>query len=521
MRKGLLGSIAALAAGAGVAWGQSPLPFSAGDPPPPAAVAPSGNGIPGQAQVGGPLGLIGPKSPAPVIMPPLAFGRPGDPQGLGPVAGSGPPPGPMYPNPGPYSAPLFQPGPPPPGNGGGYGGAPHWWTTMDYLLFFAKSQPSSFPLLTTSAPSDQGQIGRASTLVLAGGQDISYNPISGFRVGFGFFGDCDRRWGFEALGTVFESKGNVTSVASASSIPTLARPFIDSSNIRLLTSQVVANPNFGIGRVVVGTTNQTYWVEGNGIINLYRSEPGCKLACSLDFLAGYRYLEVKEDLTINSSTILNQPSTTNPVFALGPFGVVTQVGTTTTPASVPFGGVTINPPATVVVHDSFKVTNRFNGGQVGLRGETRYGMFTFTATGKFAFGDMNERLEIAGASGFADLTRPLPNGLPNTGNAFGGLFANASNIGRYNHDEFTVIPEINLNFGINVTRGLTAFLGYNFLYINNLARPVSQLNPVVNQATVPFSPLYGNNSLPTVPRQIFAQDEFWMMGINFGLMMRY
>jgi len=515
MRKGLLGSIAALAAGAGAAWGQAP----AGDPPAPVAVAPSGVV---QAQASEPGGLFRPSQPAPVIMPPLGFGPAGDPQGLGPVGGFGPPPGPMYPNPGPYAAPTFQPGPPMPGNGGGYGQAPHWWTTMDYLVFFAKGQPANFPLLTTSAPSDQGLLGRPSTLVLAGGGDISCNPVSGFRVGAGFFGDADRRWGFETIATVLEHKANVTDLSSGTNIPTLARPFIDSTNVRLFNSQVIANTNFAQGRAVVGTTNQTWWIDATGVVNLYRSEPGTKCACSLDFLAGYRYLQVEETLDINTHSQLNQVGTLTPVFAVGPFGVLTQVGTTVTPIPVPFGGQTISTPATVVVQDSFHVVNRFNGGVVGLRGEVRYGMFTTTTTMKFAFGNMNERLEIAGASGYTDLSKPNPTtGGINTGSAFGGLYANASNIGRYNHDEFAFIPEININLGLNVTRGLTAYLGYNFMYINNIARPADQINPIVNTATVPFSPNYGSTTRPTVPRIIFDQDEFWMMGVNFGLMMRY
>jgi hypothetical protein len=200
------------------------------------------------------------------------------------------------------------------------------------------------------------------------------------------------------------------------------------------------------------------------------------------------------------------------------------VGSTSTPASVPFGGVTITPPATVLVQDSFKVTNRFNGGQIGLRTEVRYGMFTTNATAKLAIGDMNERLEIAGASGYVDLNHPIVNGgiaMPNVGTAYGGLLANASNIGRYSHDELSIIPEININVGLNITRGLTAYLGYNFLYINNVARPGDQINQVVNSATVPFNPLYGSLTTPSVPKQIFAQDEFWLMGVNFGLMMRY
>ena len=124
MRKGLLGSIAALAAGAGSAWGQTPPTPTAGDPPAPAAVAPA-EIIPVQGP-GSPGGLFAPSQPNPVIMPPLGFGPAGDPQGLGPVGGFGPPPGPMYPNPGPYGAPSFQPGPSMPGNGGNYGQAPHW-----------------------------------------------------------------------------------------------------------------------------------------------------------------------------------------------------------------------------------------------------------------------------------------------------------------------------------------------------------------------------------------------------------
>ncbi|HEY2910928.1 MAG TPA: BBP7 family outer membrane beta-barrel protein [Gemmataceae bacterium] len=519
MRKGILGSIAALAAGAGTAWGQSPGSASAGDPPAPAAVAPP-TVIPAQAQTSGPFGgLFAPASPAPVIMPPLASGPPGDPQGLGPIGGYGPPPGPMYPNPGPYSAPAFQPGPPP-GNGGSYGQAPHWWTSVDYLLFFAKGQPSNFPLLTTSAPVDQGLLGHSSTLPLAGGQNMSYNPISGFRAVFGFFGDADRRWGFEATGVLFESKGNVTSVSSSSSIPTLALPFIDSTNPHVFTSQLVANPNYGQGQAIIGTTNQTWWTDADGIVNIYRSEPGRKIAFSMDFLAGYKYLQVREDLTIDTHTTLNQMPTMSPVFALGPFGVVTQVGTTTTAAQVPFGGVMISPPATVLTRDSFLVTNRFNGGQVGLRGEVRCGMFTVNATGKLSIGDMNERLQITGASAFTDITRPV-GGLPNTGSAFGGVYANASNIGRYNHDEFAVIPEVNMNIGLNLTRSITAYLGYNFIYINNIARPGEQINPIINTATIPFNPAYGAAGQPNVVQNLFTQSNFWMMGVNFGMMMRY
>ena len=122
MRKGLLGSIAALAAGAGAAWGQPPVepggppvgfpggfPGRAGAPAPPLGGPPTFGGFPGHA-IHGNAGF----APAPVILPPGNFGPPNDPLGLGPVGGFGPPPGPQYPMPGPYGAQSYQPSPPMP-----------------------------------------------------------------------------------------------------------------------------------------------------------------------------------------------------------------------------------------------------------------------------------------------------------------------------------------------------------------------------------------------------------------------
>ena len=518
MRRGILGSIAAVAAGAGSAWGQPPAP--AGDPPAPAAVAPAGDVVPAQGPGGLPPGFAGfgrPAAPAPVIMPPLAVGPPGDPQGFGPAAGVGPPPGPQYPNPGPYTAPLYQPAPGgAPGGGSASGSAPHFWMTTEYLLLFSRSQPSRFPLLTTSAPNDNGLLGRASTLVLAGGEDLSYNPISGMRITAGFFGDANRRYGFEATGFVTEQRSDITDIVSSpSGIPTLARPFIDSQNPRGTTSLVVANTGFASGRVVVDTSSQVFSIEANGVVNLYRSEPGCRTSWSLDFLAGYRFFQLDEDLSINSATNLNIAATTTPTFAIGPGGIITQTGVSVTPGSVRAAGLVVATPGTITVTDDYRVVNRFNGGQVGLRGEVRHGMFTFGAIGKFAVGHMNQRLEINGLTTINDTTRAQ------TGSAFGGVFANASNIGRYNHDEISVIPEVNLNVGLNVSRGLTAFLGYNFLYATNVARPGSQINPTVNTATVPFSPNFGAGNRTGVPQTLFQQDEYYLMGVNFGMMLRY
>ena len=512
MRKGMLGSIAALAAGAGTAWAQAPMPAPpAGGPPVVKTVgAQEPFGVPGTG------GLDGPGGPSPVIMPPLGVGPQGDPHGIGPVGGFGPPPGPMYPTPGPYAQPLWQPGGP-----GGAGqdvpgiGAPRFWMRSEFLLWVPKAMPSAYPLLTTSAPSDAGLLGRPSTLVLAGGEEFSYDMSPGARFTFGFFGDADRRFGFETTGFFMSQRHNEsTFVTSPTGIPVLARPFIDSLG-RPVSSLVVGTPNFASGAATVDASTLSYSVEASGVWNLFRSAPGNPVQMSLDFLMGYRYFELREELRVESQSTLNVPDTITPLFVVGPNGTLTQVGTQITQVPTLFGGTQIFNPSTVTVVDSIRATNRFNGGQVGIRGEVRYGMFTFAGTGKLGLGHMHQTLQFDGNSGYTNAASGR------AGGAFGGLLVNASNIGKYNNDEFAVMPEFIGNLGINVTKSVNVYLGYNFLYTNKVVRPGAQVNPVVNTAQVPFSTNYGALGRPNVSRVLFDQDDFWLMGINFGLQIRF
>jgi hypothetical protein len=502
MRRGILGSIAALAAGAGTAWGQAPAP-----------IAPAG-GQPVAVMAGDILPASG---PAPVIMPPIAVGPPGDPMGLGPVAGIGPPPGPMYPVPGPYAAPLFQPPP-----GGGLGGpgdgsrcAPRWWFDGEYLLWFAKSQPVRFPLLTTSAPAANGLLGQPTTIELVRAQDINYGAISGFRLSGGFYGDADRRFGALVSGFYTEQKGNDqrfgTSLGSVG-IPLLARPFINTNGVS--STLVVTDTAFGLGGATVSTFTSTWGIEASGVWNLFRSAPDRSVWFSVDLLAGYKFLQNTEELRIESFTTLTGARVV-PIFQPGPFGVPVQVGVRIIPSPVPVGGVVTGAPATVQVLDRIRASNRFNGGVFGVRHEARFGMWSLQTTGKIGVGNMHQVLEFQGATNFFNPATGR------TGATFGGLFVNSTNIGKWNHDEFAIIPELTVNLGVNLTRSITMFVGYNFMYIDNVARPGAQVNPVVDSTTVPFSPTFGASGSPPGTRVLFVQEDFWLQGVNFGMSIRY
>lgn len=511
MRRGLLGSIAALAAGAGTAWGQASPPAPLGKP--------IGDAVTAPAVV--PAGGAGPN---PVIMPPMAVGPANDPLGLGPTASQGPPPGPMWPPPGPYAAPLFQPPPPYP-TYGAYGQAPRFWFDGSYLLAFVSHQRVPYPLLNTGSPNQGGVLGLPTTIELIRAVDINYGAISGFRLQGGFYGDADRRFGAETGAIYTEQAGhsrlfsaNVEAPFNPAGIPLLARPYIDTTLGP--TSLVIGSPLFGPGSALLTTTTQLWGIHGGAVWNLYRSDPASKWFVSWDVSGGYRFLQLHEDFVFQTSTSLSQFDLV-PVFRPGPFGPV-QVGFRIEPLPFPVAGIVTQSPASVSVRDSFVATNRFNGGYFATTGTVRYGMFSLTAMGRVAIGNMHQVLEIQGATAFAQPSQNF--NLPpfnQAGSAFGGLYANPTNIGKFRNDEFAVIPEFSIDLGINLTRSVSIFAGYNFLYINKVARPGSQLNPVIDGTTVPYNPNYG--ALGGTPGQtrLFVQDDFWLHAANFGLRIKY
>lgn len=503
MRTGFLGSLSAMLVLSGTAWGQGM--------PAPAAIGPS--------RLSSDVRPVeGWTAPPPVVLPGLPGVPPGGPPIDAPLAnGAAPqPPVPIYPPPGPYGAPLFETVPgPSTGGGNASGTAPHYWSSFEYLLWFPQSQRVPFTLLTSSAPNDAGRIGRASTVNLVPEGDYSYGVASGFRITLGAFGDEDRRFGAEAVGFSTEQKSNIlTFYTQAGGIPALARPFVDSTTFAN-DSAVVGNLFFGSGSAVFDTSTQTWGMEGNGVINVYRSSPENTFQFTIDAIAGYRFLQLTEDLVITSLTDVTRPPSTVSVFGTLPNGDFLPLRSFVVSPVIPVGGTTVAIPGSIVIQDSFSVQNRFNGGQVGGRMFSRYGMFSLLLSGKVAFGAMKQTVDISGATGIFDGHRGF------TGGSYGGVLANASNIGRFTNTQYAVIPEFNAALGVNLTRYCIASIGYNLLYIDNVIRPGSLINPVVNVAQLPLSNQYGaTGTLPTVAQALRPQ-EFFLHGVNFGLSFRY
>ncbi|HEY2786914.1 MAG TPA: BBP7 family outer membrane beta-barrel protein [Fimbriiglobus sp.] len=492
MRKALLGSIAAVTAGAGFAAGQAPRM----QPPAPVSIAPSVSGLMpagGMDDMQGGPGLGGPggMDPSMGMMPSIGYqGGPGS----APMGAGGPPIGPggqpmgmgMDPMGGGY-------GPPPGGEYGAPSGgnvANRFWFNAAYTLFFTQPLRGA-PFLTTSAPADGGLIGNPTTSVLHSTTDVGYGLISGFHFDGGLFRDADRRFGIELGGFMSGRKDNTYEIGSdATGQPLIARPFIDAGT-GASGALFVAFPTFASGNVRVYTDTLAFGAELNTVVNWYRSCPTDGCLWNINGILGFRYFQLEENLNINQSSIILPGN------------------------SAPFGGATFNGPVTIGVSDSYYTSNRFYGGQFGFNAEMKYCHAFLNVAGKVAIGDVHQRVAIDGSSTLQDPTR--------TTNAVvrGGLYANASNIGVYTNDEFAVMPEGSVALGYNWCSWLTTSIGYNYLYINKVVRPGDQYTTVVNASQVPTSPSFGFGGTAPVPNPAGTQSGVWIQGVTFGLNARY
>ncbi len=262
----------------------------------------------------------------------------------------------------------------------------------------------------------------------------------------------------------------------------------------LQSALIVSFPTFVSGGVEVYTSTKTWGAEIGPVMNLYRSCPedeGC--LWNIDLMGGFRFLQVDEVLRINSASNVIPGNT------------------------LPFDGKLYGAPAQISVNDTFDTLNQFYGGNVGFNTDVRYCRTVLSLGAKLAFGVMHERLEINGSSTlvsgpFAQSTRSVVRS---------GLYANSTNNGRFNNDEFAVIPEVNASLGYTWRSWLTTHVGYNFLFVSRVVRPGNVYSPIVDPAVVPTSPSFGLGGGVAVNNPFMRQSDFWLQGVNFGFTIRY
>ena len=358
------------------------------------------------------------------------------------------------------------------------------WVSGEYLLWWLRG--SETPPLVTTGPvtggAIPGVIGAPGTRVLVGGDRDDDNPYSGFRVTAGLWLDDCRTRGIEANYFRIFSRSDDSTINS-NAFPVIARPFIDavggpgvppgSPNV-----QFAAAPGVATGTVRVEQDTGLQGAELNYICNRC-----CTCDGRTDVFVGFRYLELRDELEIEEDVLV-------------------------VPGVPGLGG------SRILVTDNFSTRNSFYGGQIGIRREIWRNRLFVNGTAKLALGVTHQVVDINGST-----TIIAPGGAVTTER--GGLLALSSNIGHYSRDRFSVVPEVGVNVGVQVTEYVRVFAGYSFLYWSNVVRPGEQIDPVLNRNLIPTSSAFGTPGGPARPAFHFNESDFWGHGINVGLEFRF
>ena len=124
--------------------------------------------------------------------------------------------------------------------------------------------------------------------------------------------------------------------------------------------------------------------------------------------------------------------------------------------------------------------------------------------GKIGLGDNLSDLTVGGST-----ITTLPDG--RSGTFVGGLLAQETNIGKYQRNQFAVLPELGVTVGYNLTCQLRATLGYTFIYWNNVLRAGDQIDSSLSQ--LPPEPPTGTHE----PAALMKTTDFSAQGLRAGV----
>jgi hypothetical protein len=388
--------------------------------------------------------------------------------------------------------------------GCGFGSRPIFYARGEYLLWWIEGAQT--PPLVVEGIADNGDF--VDAFVVYGNQQILQNSRSGGRVRLGYWLDDYGKYAIEGeyltLGKIsehFRDGGDGTS-------PIVGRPFINATT-GLPTVEDVSFPGIR-GTVDVNSTSQ-FQSAGVWLRRNLCCSPGCAscgdpvtcgssvcgpMGCGsgvgdppclrifkggtrhVDMVYGVRWAQLNEGLNIQENLEVIPPSTPS------------AVGTT------------------FLVNDNFSTGNQFFGGELGFMWDWQKARWSLEFLSKLALGNTHQTVTINGYT-----VNTPPGGPADTFS--GGLLTQSSNIGHYERDVFSVLPQLGINAGYMLTPRLKLIGGYTFMYWSRVVRPGDQIDIEVNPNLIPSGS--GGTGPPDRPQFAFRDTSIWIQGFNLGL----
>jgi hypothetical protein len=358
-----------------------------------------------------------------------------------------------------------------------------------YLLWWISRSHNGLPLLTTGGAGN-GALGASDTVILLRAGDVGgTGPYSGGEFGLHYWLDPEQTLGLDARFFFLGQRDfHASAGGDANGTPLLSIPFKDLNPQSLGNFTQVAFPGAVTGSVHFDSQTQLWGMEINGDTRLISGEASC-----LKGLLGFRYADLFERFTINQN--------------------VTSVAGQ---QLLSFKGNPMPATDSLSISDDFRTRNHFYGGNLGLEGEYHVlPHLVVGATAKLALGWTRGVLDVGGSTAQLSPGQAAP-----VATAPGGLFALPGNIGRFTHDRFSVLPELDVKARWAVTEHLQLSVGYSFLFWSNVLRPADQINGSLNSSLAPSQVPFGAGG-PLNPVPSFHRSDLYIHGINAGVELRF
>lgn len=351
------------------------------------------------------------------------------------------------------------------------------WLGAEFLWWSGKGDRLP-PLITTSPPGtpieQAGVLGTPGATILFGDDRVNEEWRPGVRISGGLWLNDGRTCGLEASLFFLDPTGDGAGFRSNGDT-ILSRPFINAQTGQP-DAELVAFPGVAAGGVSASADSTVWGGTANMVRNLC-----CGCNYRVDFLAGYRFLRLTDTLTVNEDVLVTEAE-----------------------GSIPQG-------TEFFIEDRFRTTAAFHGGEIGLRGEYVLGRAFVSCRASIAFGAVRQEVEIGGT------TNVFEPGAPPVVHS-GGLLALQSNSGRFDRDDFAVLPAVALGAGFHVTERLRVFAQYDFLFLSRVTRLGDVADPLVNPDLVP-PPL--PTAGPARPALLDNHSEYWLQGASLGVEFRF
>lgn len=340
-----------------------------------------------------------------------------------------------------------------------------FWLEADYLYWHVQDSPKIIPLVIEQSV-EEGPFS-----VVLGGKKVKNDWHSGARFAVGYLFDACESLGVEINYFFLGGTSKHSSVAAdANGSPPLRVPYFNVST-GLPDSSPLATPGVFTGSASLNLSNKMQGAE----LNIIKEMPSDDCT-SLKVFAGFRYWNFNDNVKFSAAS---------------PLVVI---------------------PTVYNYQDTFRTQNNFYGGQMGAMYRQNVSCLFFDVKGKLAMGAMCQKSAIKGYFQTNEFTGSVQT-------FEGGFFALPTNIGDHKKTRFSVIPELNVNFGYPITDDVCLRLGYSVIYVSGVLRAGKQISSSLNptqSANIEFTPapvLVGQAS----PKGRLRSSGLWVQGLNASL----